>query len=98
VRNLTRNHIPRHAAKTITGHLTDAVYERYDIVDEQTLAWVGEQMAKASPMAQVVEGLKGAPPVDPYPGRFGSEHRRKLDLAKSGREMPDSVIRVENKK
>lgn len=62
VRNLTRNHIPRHAAKTITGHLTDAVFERYDILDEQTLASVGATMAAASPTAQVVEGLRGIPP------------------------------------
>lgn len=34
VRNLTRAGVPRVIAKEITGHRTDDVYDRYDIVDE----------------------------------------------------------------
>jgi integrase len=38
VRNLTRSKVPRVIAKKITGHKTDSVYERYDIVDPEDLA------------------------------------------------------------
>ena len=34
VRNMTRAKVPRSIAKKISGHKTDSIYERYDIVDE----------------------------------------------------------------
>jgi integrase len=37
VRNLELAGIPRVAAKKLTGHLTDSVYERYAIVDKKTV-------------------------------------------------------------
>jgi integrase len=38
VRNLTRAGVPRPVAMQITGHRTESVYRRYDIVDSQDLA------------------------------------------------------------
>jgi hypothetical protein len=35
VRNLENAGTPRKAAKSITGHLTDSVYERYHVVKEE---------------------------------------------------------------
>ena len=37
VRNLTRAGVPRPIAMGITGHLTEAVFQRYDIVDGRDL-------------------------------------------------------------
>lgn len=37
VRRLTRAGVPRSVAKQITGHRTDSIFERYDIVDERDL-------------------------------------------------------------
>ena len=43
VRNMDRAGVPRQVAKQITGHKTDAVYNRYRIVNEQDIR---EGMAK----------------------------------------------------
>ena len=61
VRNLTRNHIDRHRAQQITGHKSGSVFDRYDIVDEATLAEVGARMAAASPLADILRDLPPAP-------------------------------------
>ena len=37
IRNMTRAGVPRVIAKRISGHKTDTVFERYDIVDENDL-------------------------------------------------------------
>jgi integrase len=37
VRNMTRAGVPRAIAKAISGHKTDAVFNRYDIVDEEDI-------------------------------------------------------------
>jgi integrase len=37
VRNMTRAGVPRPIARQISGHKTDSVYERYDIVDEEDI-------------------------------------------------------------
>jgi hypothetical protein len=44
VRNMDRAGVPRQTAKAITGHKTDAVYNRYRIVNEQDIR---EGIAKA---------------------------------------------------
>jgi integrase len=43
-RNLTRAGVPRSVAKQLTGHKTDSVFERYDIVDEGRLEAAGAQL------------------------------------------------------
>jgi len=44
VRNSTRAGIPRSVAKKLSGHLTDSVFERYDIVDEGDLMDAGKKL------------------------------------------------------
>lgn len=46
VRNMTRAGIPRPIAMAITGHKTESMYKRYDIVSGEDLAGVGEQMER----------------------------------------------------
>jgi integrase len=45
VRNMERAGIPRHVAMSITGHRTQAVYQRYDIVVDGDLKAAGEKLA-----------------------------------------------------
>ena len=44
VRNMERAGIPRNVAKAISGHRTDSVYQRYDIVSRRDLASAGDRM------------------------------------------------------
>lgn len=44
VRNLTRAGVPQPVAKAMTGHKTDAVFHRYDIVSPQDLQRAAEQL------------------------------------------------------
>jgi integrase len=44
VRNMERAHIPRKIAMGISGHLTEAVYLRYDIVSSLDLKLAGDRM------------------------------------------------------
>jgi len=37
VRNMTRARVPRQTAKKISGHKTDSIFNRYDIVDEEDI-------------------------------------------------------------
>ena len=44
VRNLERSGIPRKVAMQLTGHLTESVYQRYDIVSESDLLIAAEKL------------------------------------------------------
>jgi integrase len=46
VRNLERSGVPRSAAMKMTGHLTEAVYRRYAIVDEAMLREAGSRLSE----------------------------------------------------
>ena len=46
VRNLERAGVPRSTAKRLTGHLTDAVYERYAIVDSAMLEEAAQRLSR----------------------------------------------------
>ena len=48
VRNLDRLGVPRAAAMQWTGHKTEAVYRRYNIVSKRDLHMAGESLAKTS--------------------------------------------------
>jgi integrase len=48
VRNLEREGIPRHVAMTISGHKTEAVYRRYDIVAERDVVAAGKRLEEAA--------------------------------------------------
>ena len=44
VRNLERSGIPRKVAMQLTGHLTEGVYQRYDIVSESDLLIAADKL------------------------------------------------------
>ena len=44
VRNMIRAGVPKTTAKRISGHVTDSVFDRYDIQDESDLADAAEKM------------------------------------------------------
>ena len=56
VRNMERAGIPRNIAMSITGHPTESVYRRYDIISDRDLrsaatrleVYIGEQMAETA--------------------------------------------------
>jgi integrase len=57
VRNSTRAGITRSVAKQLSGHLTDSVFNRYDIVDENDLLDAGEKLeARLNPQRTRKEG------------------------------------------
>ena len=45
MRNFIRAGIPQAVAETLTGHLTDAVFNRYNIVSEGDLVDAAERMS-----------------------------------------------------
>lgn len=54
VRNMERAGIPRKIAMSITGHLTESTFRRYDIVDEADLRRAGQKMADYFAAADVL--------------------------------------------
>ena len=44
VRNMIRAGVPKTTAKRISGHVTDSVFDRYDIQDESDLTDAAEKM------------------------------------------------------
>ncbi len=44
VRNLERSGVPRRIAMSITGHKTESIYQRYDIVSQQDMSIAREKM------------------------------------------------------
>ena len=44
VRNLERSGVPRKIAMSITGHKTESIYQRYDIVSQQDMSTAREKM------------------------------------------------------
>ena len=57
VRNFDRAGIPRDIAKKLSGHLTDSMYSRYNIGDEQDMddatAKLGQHLKEKKPKEEV---------------------------------------------
>ncbi len=69
IRNMERAGIPRHVAMAISGHRTEAIYRRYDIVSQRDLELAGARDG------ELPQGLKG--------DRF--KHRRARKAQTEGR-------------
>ena len=54
VRVMERAGVPRHVAMSISGHRTEAVYRRYDIVSERDIVNAGEKLEQYIQNAQTV--------------------------------------------
>ena len=55
IRNMERAAVPRKMAMEISGHKTESVYRRYDIVSQQ------DMKLAAAKMENYLEGLKSQP-------------------------------------
>jgi integrase len=56
IRNMIRGGVSKHVAKRISGHTTDAVFDRYDITDETDLVDAAEKIAARRAQASEESG------------------------------------------
>ena len=68
-RNLIRASVPERVAMLLTGHKTRAIFDRYNIINEQELLDAGDQSGRLSGAARTGEALFHEYPVGV--GRFG---------------------------
>jgi integrase len=71
VRNMMDAGLTEHEAMNISGHLTDSVFRRYDIIDEKRLATAAEKMNThfQARLAGLVESAPAQPANPPRPRR-----------------------------
>ena len=63
VRNLIRSGVPQHTAMKISGHKTQEVFRRYDIIDEADLIEAKRKLEKQSAPAET--GTETSTPAQP---------------------------------
>ena len=75
-RNLTRAGVPERAAMLLTGHKSHAIFDRYNIINEQELLEAGDQLvAYLAQQAQAVPARRRPHAVDPAAPRTASPLR-----------------------
>jgi hypothetical protein len=71
VRNMERAGIPRKVAMSISGHRTEHIYRRYDIVAHRDLADAGARLDQYFGAIKAQQP-KGAEPNSEEPGQMGT--------------------------
>ena len=61
-RNLIRANVPERVAMLLTGHKSRAIFDRYNIINEQELLDAGDQLGAAGPH----RGSAHPPPAAPH--------------------------------
>ena len=75
-RNLIRANVPERVAMLLTGHKSRAIFDRYNIINEQELLDAGDQLVEyLAQQAQAVPARRRPHAVDPAAPRTASPLR-----------------------